>query len=420
MNTSFQNTFTAFKHRNYRIFIAGHATSRVGTWMERTGVSWVVYDMTHSTFMLGLTIFAAQFPAFLFSLYGGIVADRFDRRKVILFTQIASMIQASALAILVLGGDTKIWHILLLIMILGIINAFDVPARQSLVHQLIDDPEDLPNAVALNSSIVNIARLVGPALSGLVISTLGAGICFSINAVSYLAVIISILFLKLSPQEIKPKTQSTLSEIKEGLDYLKKHRQLAPLTLYIALVSLFVLPYDTLLPEFAKEMFHGNAQTYGYIYSSIGMGAFIGTIFLASLKRGYRQGTVLITNVILLGISLIFFSFMRYFPVALFIAAVAGFSALTQSTICLTIIQTRSDPDMRGRMISLYAMALFGMLPLGSLLAGIISHQIGSSTTMLMQGIIAFVIALVFFKSFTRPETIKKVSIENAEETVAI
>ncbi|UII25198.1 MFS transporter [Fulvivirga maritima] len=395
-----QNTFRALQSPNFRIFITGQAISRIGTWMERTAVSWVVYEMTHSTFMLGLTLFMSQIPSFIFSIYGGIVADRYNRHKVVMITQVASMLQAGLLAALVLLGYAEVWSILAITTILGIINAFDVPARQTLVHQLVDKPEDVSNAVALNSSVVNIARLAGPALSGLILSTLGAGVCFSINALSYLAVILSLLFLKLKPQIIKLKKQSSFNEIKEGLSYLKNHPLLAPLTLYLSVISLLVLPYNTLLPEFAKEVFHGGAATFGYISSCIGCGALVGTIFLASLKDERKQSMVLIANAFLLGVSLIVFAFAKNLNLALFIATISGFSALTQSTICLSIIQTRSDPDMRGRMISLFAMALFGTLPFGSLIIGWLSNLIGSSFTVMVQGIISILIAASFFKVF--------------------
>ena len=396
-----QNTFRALQYPNYRIFITGQAISRIGTWMERTAVSWVVYEMTHSTFMLGITVFASQFPSFLFSLFGGIVADRYNRHRVVLITQIASMLQASVLAIVVLLGHVEVWQILSLVTILGIINAFDIPARQTMVHQLVEDPQDLSNAVALNSSVVNIARLAGPALSGIILSSLGAGICFSINALSYLAVIVSLLFLKLQPQEAKVKKQSNFKEIKEGVRYLKNHPHLAPLTIYIGIISLLVLPFNTLLPEFAKQVFHGDAQTFGYISSCIGSGALIGTIFLASMKGNSRKSPVLLVNAGILGVSLILFSQVQNLQIALLIAVVAGFTALTQSTICLTIIQTRAAPEMRGRMISLYAMSLFGMLPLGGLIIGWVSNQIGSSLTVLIQGIISIFIALSFWKFFS-------------------
>lgn len=415
MTKGVQNTFRALQSPNYRIFITGQAISRIGTWMERTAVSWVVYEMTQSTFMLGLTVFASQFPSFIFSLFGGIVADRYNRHRVVMITQIASMIQASILAIVVLLGHAQVWQILGLITTLGIINAFDVPARQTLVHQLVEDPEDLSNAVALNSSIVNIARLAGPALAGIVLSSLGAGICFSLNALSYLAVIISLLFLKLQPQEKKPKKQSNFSEIKEGFSYMKSHPHLAPLTIYIGIISLLVLPFNTLLPEFAKQVFHGDAQTFGYISSCIGSGALVGTIFLASMRGNSRKGPVLLVNAAILGVSLILFSQVQDLYFALPIAVVAGFTALTQSTICLTIIQTRAAPEMRGRMISLFAMSLFGMLPLGGLIIGWVSNQIGSSLTVLIQGIISIIIALAFFRFLSGKKKKKQAKEDSGE-----
>ncbi|AWW28857.1 MFS transporter [Echinicola strongylocentroti] len=401
-----QNTFRALQSSNYKIFIAGQAISRIGTWMERTAVSWVVYEMTNSTFMLGLTAFVSQFPSFLFSLYGGILSDKYPRHKIVMITQVASFLQAAILAFIVLSGDTAIWHILTLITLLGIINAFDIPARQSLVHQLLSNPEDLSNAVALNSSVVNLARLIGPAIAGLVLSTLGAGICFSLNALSYLAVIISLLFLKLAPQPKKVKKQSNLSEIKETFSYLKHHPILAPTMIYIAIISLLVIPYNTLLPEFAKEVFQGNAQTYGFMVSSIGLGAFLGTLFLASLAPKTKKSRILIINAAILGSSLIVFSITELLPFALFLAVITGFTGLTQSTICLTIVQTEADAEKRGQLISLYAMALFGMMPLGSLLVGLISNHIGSSTTLLIQGLIAIAIAISFFQ-FLRKKKLK-------------
>lgn len=400
MIRAFDNTLSSLRHPNYRIFIGGQAVSRIGTWMERTAVSWVVYDITHSTLMLGLAMFASQFPSFLFSIWGGIISDRYNRHRIVLITQLASMLQATILAVIILMGYKEIWAILGLITLLGTINAFDIPARQALVHQLVEDPKDLPNAVALNSSVVNIARLVGPALSGLILSTLGAGICFTINALSYLAVIVSLLFLKLGPQEYNTKKQSNWEQIKESIQYLRSHPQLGPILPYMAIVSLLVLPYNTLLPDFAKMVFHGNAQTYGYLASAVGSGALLGTIYLASTKQIANHGKRLLTNLAILGVALIGFSMMPFLSGGLLIAVLTGFCALTQSTICLTLIQTKSDPAIRGRVISLYAMALFGMLPLGSLLVGAISHRVGGAETMLGQGILALLISLLFYRVF--------------------
>ena len=250
--------------------------------MQRTGVSWVVYTMTHSAFMLGITIFATQFPSFLLSLYGGIISDRYNRYKIMLITQTAAMIQAVLLAILIFTKDYTVWEILTLSVILGIINAFDMPARQPMVHEIINDKADLPNALALNSSMVNLARVLGPALSGIILQKLGAGICFSLNALSFIAVIGSLLLMKLPPYIPRPVKKKVTSELKEGFVYIKNTPSIGMILLMLALISLLVLPYNTLLPIFAKVIFKGDAVTFGYINSFIGLGALGGAFFLAS------------------------------------------------------------------------------------------------------------------------------------------
>jgi len=393
MNT---NTFRAFKNRSYRLFFTGQSISQIGTWMQRTGVSWVVYTMTHSAFMLGLTVFASQFPSFLFSLLGGIASDRYNRYKLLLITQTASMIQAILLAILILINHYQVWEILTLSVILGIINAFDVPARQPLIHEMVTDKEDLPNAFALNSSMVNIARLIGPALSGIILLKFGAGICFLLNAVSFVAVIISLLLMKLPahiPAAVKTKMKS---DLKEGFVYLRNTRSISMIMIMLTLTSLLVLPYNTLLPVFAKVIYKGDAATFGYINSFIGLGAVASSIFLASLKQGSDLKIVLLINTIIFGISLLFFSHISYFPLAMLFATISGFGMMGQTTIIMTIIQVDSDVNMRGRVMSYVAMGYFGMLPLGSLLIGIISQQMGAANAILCQGVIALVIAAGF------------------------
>ena len=393
MNT---NTFRAFKNRNYRLFFTGQSISQIGTWMQRTGVSWVVYTMTHSAFMLGLTVFASQFPSFLFSLLGGIASDRYNRYKLLLITQTASMIQAILLAILILINHYQVWEILTLSVILGIINAFDVPARQPLIHEMVTDKEDLPNAFALNSSMVNIARLIGPALSGIILLKFGAGICFLLNAVSFVAVIISLLLMKLPahiPAAVKTKMKS---DLKEGFVYLRNTKSISMIMIMLTLTSLLVLPYNTLLPVFAKVIYNGDAATFGYINSFIGLGAVASSIFLASLKPGSDLKLVLLINTIIFGISLLFFSHISYFPLAMLFATISGFGMMGQTTIIMTIIQVDSDVNMRGRVMSYVAMGYFGMLPLGSLLIGIISQQMGAANAILCQGVIALIIAAGF------------------------
>ena len=409
------NTFRAFQNRNYSLYFYGQSVSLIGTWMQRTGISWVVYTITHSTFMLGLSVFASQFPSFLFSLWGGILSDRYNRYKIMIATQVASMIQAILLAILTLTNHFVVWQILTLSVILGIINAFDLPARQPLVHELVSNKEDIPNALALNSSMVNIARLVGPALSGIVLGNLGAGICFLINALSFVAVIISLLLIKLPTYKPVPSNNKITTDIIEGFDYLKKTPSISLVLLLLAILSLLILPNDTLLPVFAKIVFKGDATTFGYISSFIGLGAIGGTIFLASLKQGASLKLYLLMNIVIVGVGLILFSHISYFPLAMFFATLSGFGAMSQNTICLTIIQVKTDAAMRGRVMSYVAMAYFGMLPLGSLLIGTISQKIGAPDTLLFQGIISLIIAgLVAI--FLRRERLKKEDIARLEE----
>lgn len=387
--------------------------------MQRTGASWVVYTITHSTFMLGLTVFASQFPSFIFSLLGGIVSDRYSRYKVLLVTQIASMIQAVLLAVLTLAGKYSVWEILTLSIILGIINAFDVPARQPLIHEMVTDKADLPNALALNSSMVNIARLVGPALSGIILVKFGAGNCFLLNGLSFIAVIISLLLMKLPvhiPSQVKKKMRHELSE---GFTYLKNTPSISVIMLLLALTSLLVLPYNTLLPVFAKVIFKGDAATFGYINSFIGLGAVGGSVFLASLKSKTDLKIVLLANSALFGVCLLLFSHISYFPLAMLIATLTGFGMMSQTTICLTIIQVESDKEMRGRVMSYIAMAYFGMLPIGSLLVGAISQQIGTPNTILSQGIIALIIAVVF-SNFLRKDKIGKKKRMSLQQTAEI
>lgn len=402
-------TFRAFRSYNYRLYFSGQSLSLVGTWMQRTAVYWVIYVQTHSTFMLGLAVFAAQFPSFLLSLFGGVVSDRYNRYRVLLFTQVASMIQASLLAILVLFTHYTVWEILSLSVMLGIINAFDVPARQSMIYEMVDYKEDLPNAIALNSSMVNLAKLAGPAFSGLVLEHLGAGICFLINAFSFVAVIISLLLMKLPSYLPQANPKKVLVELKEGFNYLKATPSIGYIILFLACISLFVLPFNTLLPVYADAVFKGSASTFGYLNSFIGLGAVCGTIFLASLKPDSDLKKILFINTLIFGAGLILFSHMRHLPIALLFASVAGFGMMSQTTINNTLIQTTVAPDMRGRVISYYAMAFFGMQPLGGLLIGSVSHYIGAPNMLLSQGIAAIIIALIFLP-FLRRDLFKRKS----------
>ncbi|ACU63233.1 MFS transporter [Chitinophaga pinensis] len=401
------NPFRAFRNRNYALFFAGQSTSQIGTWMQRTAVSWVIYSITHSASMLGLAVFAQQFPSFLFSLLGGIASDRYDRRKILLITQTASLIQSVLLAILTFTNHYMIWEIMALSVILGIVNAFDTPARQPMVHDLVSNKEDITNALALNSAMVNIARLVGPALSGIVLQSFGAHTCFILNAVSFLAVLASLLFLKLPPF-IPPSTQKkVVAELSEGFGYLRQTPRIGAIILLMMCMAMFVFPYDTLTPVFAKTIFNGDARTFGYIASAVGFGAVTGSFFLAALKKSADLTNILLISIGVLGVGLIGFSQCTSFLTALPFAVIIGVASLTPATVSITIIQIEAAASMRGRVMSYVAMAYFGMLPLGSLLAGAASQQISAPWTMLLQGAIS-IITMVIFSRYLKQERMKK------------
>ena len=404
-------TFNAFKSRNYRFFFTGQSISLIGTWMQKTAVSWVVYSLTHSKFMLGVTLFASLFPSFLFSFLGGVVSDRYNKHRLLLATQIASMIQAILITLLVFFKHYNIWEIIALSALLGFINAFDVPARQSLVYEMVDDKSNLPNALALNSSMVNLSRLIGPAIAGLIIETLGDDVCFGLNALSFVAVIASLLMMKLPKQQTKPHNKNITAELKEGFAYIKRTPSIVTVLLNLGLMSLLVLPFNTLIPVYAKDIFHGTASTFGVIDSFIGVGAFAGAIFLASLKPGKNLKKILAINTLIFGGGLVVFSHAGYYPLALLFAVVLGFGMMSQITISNTIIQTTVDPDMRGRVISFYAMMFFGMQPLGGLLIGYISQIIGTPDTVLAEGIIALAIGATSFYFLTHNKTITAIDI---------
>jgi MFS family permease len=400
-------TFRAFKSRNCRLFFTGQSVSLIGTWMQKTAVSWVIYTLTHSTFMLGLTLFASLFPSFLFSLIGGVVSDRYNRYRVLLTTQVASLIQALLLAILILLKHYEVWEILTLSVVLGIINAFDVPARQSLVYEMVDDKADLPNALALNSSMVNLSRIVGPAIAGIVLETLGDGTCFLLNALSFVAVIASLLLMKLPKYIKKVHKKNVFGELKEGMAYIKRTPSIAFVLIMLALVSLLVLPFSTLIPYYAKDVFNGTASTFGIIDSFIGLGAFSGAIFLASQKTGANLKRILFINTLIFGAGLILFSHETIYPLALVFVTIAGFGMMSQITVANTIIQTTVAPDMRGRVISYYAMAFFGMQPLGGLLVGAVSKWVGAADTLMGQGVAALLLGLLHWR-YLHKEKLRK------------
>jgi MFS family permease len=395
-------TFNAFKSRNYRLYFFGQSVSLIGTWMQKTAVSWVIYSLTHSKFMLGLSLFASMFPSFVFSFLGGVVSDRYNRYRVLLATQVASMLQATLLTLLVLSPHYRVWEVLSLSFLLGIINAFDVPARQSLVNEMVNDRRSLPNALALNSSMVNLSRLIGPAIAGLILQKFGEVFCFGLNAISFLAVIGSLLLMRLPASERTHHEKNIIQDMKDGWNYLQRAREIRSIITMLALISLLVLPFSTLIPVYAKDIFRGNASTFGIIDSMIGLGAFSGAMFLASLKPEKNFRKILARNTLLFGVGLALFSYMPYYPAALICAMLAGFGMMSQITISNTLIQTTVKPAMRGRIISFYAMAFFGMQPLGGLIVGTVSQWIGVRGTVLAEGCMALLVGVLHFRFLKR------------------
>jgi len=313
------------------------------------------------------------------------------------------MAQAVLLAVLVITGHTIVWAILLLSVLLGIINAFDVPARQALIHDVVASPDDLPNAVSLSTATASLAQLLGPALSGIVLNAFGAGVCFLLNAASFGAVIVSLLLMKLPAYQSQKANKKVVADFSEGFAYIKNTPDIALMIAMLALVSLLVLPYNTVLPVFAKVVFNGDASTFGYINSFVGIGAVAGTIFLASRKPGVHLKKILFVSTLLMGVGLILFSQLTSFPLAMLFAAIAGYGSIAQFTVSNIVVQKDAAPEMRGRTMGILLMAIFGMMPLGCVLTGAVSERIGAPATVLAQGIIAIVIGLVFVKYLTRP-----------------
>jgi MFS family permease len=396
--------FRALQSRNFRLYFFGQSVSLIGTWMQRTAVYWVVYERTQSAFMLGVTVFSAQFPAFLLSMAGGVVADRYNRYRVLLATQCASLVQAASLALLVATGTYEVWQILALTVMLGTINAFDVPARQAMIYDMVKKKFHVPNAIALNSSMVHLARIIGPALSGIVLEAFGATFCFATNALSFAAVIGSLLLMRLPPYKKVERTTTPVGDMKAGFTYLKETPAISMVILMLAFTSLLSLPYVTVLPVYAREIFHGDASTFGYLNSFVGLGAIAGAIFLASLRPGARLAKILLINTGLFGIGLAAFSHLTSFPLALLCLILTGFGMMSQTTISNTIIQLTVVPAMRGRVLSYYTMVFFGMQPIGGLLIGTLTQYFGAPHTVLLQGIFTVAIALLFAPLLRRRE----------------
>lgn len=386
----------ALRYRNYRLYFGGQGISLIGTWMQQVAMSWLVYRMTNSAVMLGVVSFASQIPTFVLTPFGGLLADRASRNRILLVTQTLAMLQAFTLAILVLTNTVAVWHIILLGIFVGCINAFDIPTRQSFLLDMIEKREDLSNAIALNSSMFNAARLIGPSIAGAVIAVAGEGVCFLLNGLSFLAVLAALLAMKIQPQKIEPKTANPLQGLREGIAYAFGFSPIRSILLLVALASVAGVPYIALMPIFARDILHGGSHTQGFLMSAVGLGALTGALFLASRKNVRGLGKIIAASAGLFGAGLIIFSFSRMLWLSLLAMAVTGFGMMVQMASSNTVLQTLADDDKRGRVISLYATAFIGMAPLGALLAGFVARQIGAPMTLAIGGLFCILGALLF------------------------
>jgi MFS family permease len=386
----------AFRHRNYRLFFAGQSISLIGTWMQRVAMNWLVYRLTGSAFLLGVVNFTGQVPTLLFAPFAGVIADNYERHRLLVATQVLAMVQAAVIAALVLMDVIVVWHLMLLSVFLGIVNAFDTPIRQSLVVEMIEKREDLGNAIALNSSMVNAARLVGPSIAGILIATVGEGMCFLLNALSYVAVIAALTAMTMVRKSIRPKHLHIWQAWREGLRYALDSLPIRSVLLLLAVVSFMGMPYATLLPIFAQEILHGGPQTLGFLMAAAGVGALTGAVFLASRRALVGLESVLVGAAAVFGMGLIGFSLSRVLWVSLVLMVVSGFGMMVHMAVGNTLIQTLVDDDKRGRVMSIHSMALRGTVPLGSFLAGSIASYIGVPATLLFGGTCCVVGALLF------------------------
>lgn len=409
----FKIVFRSLKYRNYRLYFTGQSISLIGTWMQRITLPWLVYHITGSALLLGIVSFTGQIPTFLLSPFAGVLTDRWSRYRVLLVTQIVSMVQAFALAILCLTGTVTIWEIVVLSVILGCVNAFDVPARQSLIVDMVEKKEDLGNAIALNSLMFNGARLIGPSIAGIMLATTSEGICFLINAISYLFVIASVLMMRINIKRYTRNKHEIFEELKAGWNYAFGFPPIKHLILLLGLVSLTGMSYSVLMPVFVNEVLHGASNTYGFLMAAAGFGALLGALFLASREKILKLGRIVPSAAILFGIALIMLSFSRWFYLSLAIMIFIGMGMMLQTAASNTVLQTITDDDKRGRVMSFYTMAVMGTAPFGSLIAGALAKTIGTTGTFLAGGIITIIGALVFFrklpelKSLVRPIYVK-------------
>lgn len=392
-----KNIFHALRYRNFRLFFAGQSVSLVGTWMQHIAMGWLVYRLTGSAFLLGVVGFSSQIPAFILSPVAGVMADRWNRHRTLIVTQTLSMAQAFLLAVLTMTGSVAIWQIVLLGVFLGCINSLDIPARQSFIVDMVEKKENLANAIALNSFMFNAARLIGPSVAGILVAVVGEGPCFLINGISFLAVIASLLAMKVNGPARREKNNSRVIEgLKEGVVYAIRSVPIRMILLLLGVIGLMGASYAVLMPVYAREVLAGGPGTFGFLMAAAGIGALAATIYLASRRSAFGLGRMIPVYSSIFAVSLIAFSISRAFWLSAALLTVVGFGMMAHTAAGNIILQTVVDDDKRGRVMSFYTMAFMGMAPLGSLLAGSLASRIGAANTLIAGGACCLAASAVF------------------------
>ncbi|MDD5593226.1 MAG: MFS transporter [Candidatus Margulisbacteria bacterium] len=392
----FNMFFRALYYPNYRLYFAGQGISLIGTWMQQVAVSWLAYRLTNSIFMLGLIGFATQAPTLLIVPFSGFLADRLDRRRLLVVTQTGEMLLAFIFAALAFAGVITVWQIILLGVLFGAVNALEMPTRQAFVVDLVEKKEDLANGIALHSTLFNGSRLIGPSIAGLVVAAFGEAICFLINAISFLAAITALLAMKLPRRKTRGEEQEFLAGIKEGFKYTFGFAPIRSIIFLLALVSLLGMPYMVLMPVFARDVLHGGAETLGFLMASIGLGALAGSLYMASRRTVVGLAVNIPLGAAAFGLGLILFSLSNNLYLSMALLFLVGSAMMIQMSSSNTIIQTIVDEDKRGRVMGLFSLAFLGMIPFGSLAAGVIANSFGAPNTLAGSGILCLIGAALF------------------------
>jgi len=392
----------ALKSRNYRLFFFGQGVSLIGTWMTQTATIWLVYKLTNSALMLGVVGFTSQIPSLFLAPLGGDLVDRFNPHKILVITQILAMIQSLALAVLALSGTIQIWHFIVLSLVQGVINAVDAPARQAFVPEMIEKRDDLASAIALNSSLVNGGRLIGPAIAGILIARIGAAYCFLIDGLSYIAVIASLMAMRLRPKQIAVINANPLRRLAEGFIYSYNFAPIRSILLLLALFSLMAMPYVTLVPIFATKILAGDAHTLGFLMATSGVGAIGGGIYLSTRKTIIGLGMIITLAPAIAGAGIIVFALSRMLWLSMLMSALIGLGSILTISSSNTVIQTVVEDDKRGRVMSLFTMSFLGMVPFGNLLAGFAADRIGAPNTLIIGGSFCILGSLFFIRQLPK------------------